>query len=160
MRLLARGEVKNSVAVTHGLWAVGWLGLSPVLRGFRNRLRREENGRVWARGELRPGWEMDNVSCSQCCTSDVHFGQGRVGVSALARPAYLGNFFDFLRSSSLALTKVFFLVFLNLSNVLRRPAPVLTTIHSDFFGCGNFPLSLPSEQCHPVNPYLSRCFFC
>ena len=32
--------------------------------------------------ELHPKWEMDNFFCSHRCTSDVHFGEGRVGVDS------------------------------------------------------------------------------
>jgi len=44
------------------------------LWGFRDRLRNEESRALLARGELRLKSEMDNVSCSHCCTSDVRFG--------------------------------------------------------------------------------------
>jgi hypothetical protein len=87
------------------------------------------------------------------------FGQGRAGVTALARPDYSGNLCDFLPPPSLALAKVFSFVSLNFGNVLCGPAPMLTTVHADFFRRGNFPFRLPTEQGHPVNSCLSRRFF-
>ncbi len=62
------------------------------------------------------------------------FGQGRVGVQAPARPAHSDILSDLLLSSSLALAKMFSLVGLDSSNVLRRPTPMLSAIHPEFFG--------------------------
>jgi hypothetical protein len=45
-------------------------------RRLRIRLRREESRKLPARGELRPKWEMDNVSCSHCCTSGATLVRG------------------------------------------------------------------------------------
>jgi hypothetical protein len=35
---------------------------------------------------------------------------------------------------------------------------MLTAVHPEFFGRGNFSVSLPSEQRHPMNFYLPRRF--
>lgn len=53
-----------------------------------------------------------------------------------------------------------FLVGLDSHNVLSRPAPMLTAIHSNLFRSKDFSISLPSEQRDPVNSRLSRSFLC
>lgn len=54
--------------------------------------------------ELRVVQQIDNLLCSHRCTSDVHFGQGRVRVEARARPvnSVLYNFFSSPASFSVA----------------------------------------------------------
>jgi hypothetical protein len=57
------------------------------LRRFPNRRRREESKALRARGELRGEWEMDNFSCSHCCTSGATLVRGALVLIAPARPA-------------------------------------------------------------------------
>jgi len=38
--------------------------------------------------QLRAKWETDNFCYSHCCTSDVHFGQGRAGASNTSASRY------------------------------------------------------------------------
>src|ERR1700722_6209586 len=87
------------------------------------RLRREESRKLPMRGELRPEWEIDNVSCSHCCTSDVHFGQGRVGVTSTGASRYSLLLFGSLPCLSVdTLTPIpRFLVFLDHCKILFGP---------------------------------------
>jgi hypothetical protein len=69
--------------------------------------------------------------------------RGASGVQALARPALSGAFL-LLAPSALALAKMVFFVVPNLGDVLQRPAPMLTAVHSDLLGGGNLSGGLPS----------------
>ena len=69
--------------------------------------------------------------------------RGASGVQALARPA-LSVAFLLLFPSALALAKMVFFVVLNLGDVLRCPAPMLTAVHSDLLRSGNLSGSPPS----------------
>jgi len=72
------------------------------------------------RAGLHPHWEMDNFCCSHRCTSDVHFGQGRVGASTSARPA--SSFCRPLKLLATALTPIMFgLVLPDLRNICVAP---------------------------------------
>jgi len=59
---------------------------------------------------LRAETEMDKFCSSHCCTSDVRLGQGRVRVSARARPAVSLSILRFLWSSALTLSEMSFFV--------------------------------------------------
>jgi len=64
---------------------------------------------------------------------------------APTRPASSLGFYCVLAPSTLALAIVPFLVFPNLDDVLRGPAPMLTPVHPELFGGRNFSIGLPSE---------------
>ncbi len=71
--------------------------------------------------------------------------RGASGVQALARPAcQLLSYFLLLTPSALALAKMVFFVVPNLGDVLRRPAPMLTAVHSDLLRGGDLSGGLPS----------------
>jgi hypothetical protein len=115
-------------------------------RGFRDRLRWGKRRGIGTPGKLRPEWEMDNFFCSHRCTSDVRLWLGaRSVLVAPTRPATSLCFSCVLAPSTLALAKMMFLVFSNFADVLCRPAPMLSAVHSELFGGGNLSISLPSE---------------
>jgi hypothetical protein len=102
---------------------------------------------------------MDKFFCSHRCTSDVRLWSGaRSVLVAPTRPATSLCFSCVLAPSTLALSKMMFLVFLNSDDVFCCPAPMLTAIHSELFRGRNRSISLPSEQGHPVNSDLPRSF--
>ena len=79
---------------------------------------------MWSRGKLRPEWEMDNFFCSHCCTSDVHFGQGRVGVTSTDASRYsLDLRFPLLNivPSSLPFAKMLLLVLFHFGESILVP---------------------------------------
>jgi len=63
-----QGEVASPLAAA--------VAYDVYLRGFRDRLRKEESRALLARGELRLRWEIDNFSCSHCCTSGATLVRG------------------------------------------------------------------------------------
>ena len=108
---------------------------------------------------MRPEREMDNFLCSHRCTSYVRLWLGaRSVLVAPTRPATSLRLSCGLAPSTLALSKVMFLVLLNLGDVLCSPTPMFTAIHSELFRGRNLSSSLPSEQGHPVNSDLPRSF--
>ncbi len=89
-------------------------------------LKRDCSRKRRARAPLRPQWETDNFCCSHCCTSDVHFGQGRVGALTSTRPAKSIGSFTSLPSTALA-PIVVGLVLPNLLHVVQGPEPDVDT---------------------------------
>ena len=99
---------------------------------------------------------MDNFFCSHRCTFTVRLWLGTRRVSALARPALsvalltsyfllLTSYFLLLAPSSLALAKMLFFVVPDLGDVLQRPPPMLTAVHSNLLRRGNLTSGLPSQ---------------
>src|SRR5205814_1911699 len=57
----------------------------------------------------------------------------------------LTSYFLLLASSSLAFAKMLFFIIPNLGDVRRRPPPMLTAIHSNFFRRDNLTSGQPSQ---------------
>jgi hypothetical protein len=70
--------------------------------------------------ELRPIRQMDKFCGSHCCTSDVHFGQGRVGAdNTCASRSSLMCLFSFLLTPFTSVMRL--LIFPNFVHVLHAP---------------------------------------
>lgn len=70
--------------------------------------------------ELRTKREVDNFCCSHRCTSDVQFGQERVGALTSARSATSLGWFSSFRSTALT-PVVLGLVFPSLLHIIDSP---------------------------------------
>jgi hypothetical protein len=85
------------------------------------------------------------------------FGQGRVGVSAPARPVFRLPIALWLAASAFAVVCQF--VFLEPSNVHVSPSPVLFSIELDDLRGADSAGSHPAKQRHPMDARLFSCLF-
>ena len=124
---------------------VGWLW-----RGVVNRLSKESSREHRARRKLRPGWEMDNFSCSHGCTSYVRLWSGARSVCQHRRVPLL--LFSLSRLLATSTPIMFLLILLELFYVFLRPEPNFEAIQRLDRGSFNLALYNPAVESAPADP--------